>query len=71
MAIDDLVSVDEAAKIIGCTDGRVRQMLIEGRLEGQKLNKRAWGIRRAEAERLRDMEYGTGRPRVDARKNSA
>ena len=38
------VSVADAAGIIGCTVGRIRQLLAEGRIKGQKLNERAWAV---------------------------
>src|SRR5690606_28426241 len=63
MRRDNLVSVNEAAEVIGCTVGRVRQLLIAGRLEGEKLNERAWRVDRRSAEKYaRDMAH-TGRPR--------
>lgn len=44
MPVQDFVNVQEAAAMIGCTDGRVRQMLIDGTLKGVKANERAWLI---------------------------
>jgi len=70
MPVENYVNVREAAAIIGCTDGRVRQMLIEGRLSGVKANERAWMIDRRAAEEIRDSECVTGRPR-SGQKNSA
>jgi hypothetical protein len=36
--MEDLISVKQAAKIAGVTDGRIRQLLIEGeKLKGQKV----------------------------------
>lgn len=63
MTVEQFVNAREAAAIIGCTDGRVRQLLLSGELEGVKANERAWLILRCEAERMRDVEHGTGRPR--------
>lgn len=50
------ISVAEAAEIIGCTDGRVRQLLGEGRLEGEKIGERVWIVSRKSAEVYRDSE---------------
>lgn len=63
MTVGEFVNVQEAAEIIGCTDGRVRQLLQVGEIDGIKANRRAWLIRRSEAERVRDIEHTTGRPR--------
>jgi hypothetical protein len=71
MALENYVNVQEAAAIIGCTDGRVRQMLLDGKMIGVKANERAWMIDKTEAERIRDVEHGTGRPRSDGGKKSA
>lgn len=38
------VSVPEAADMLGVTDGRVRQLLIAGDLEGHKLGEKNWAI---------------------------
>lgn len=40
----DILSVSEAAAVLGVTTGRIRQLLIRGRLIGQKLNERAWAV---------------------------
>ena len=44
MPVQDFVNVQEAAALIGCTDSRVRQMLIGGTMQGVKANERAWLI---------------------------
>ena len=61
--IADLVDVNEAADIIGVTVGRVRQLLIEERLQGVHLNKRAWMVYKKSAEKYASEEPATGRPR--------
>ena len=49
--MEDLVSVKQAAKIAGVTDGRIRQLLIEGKkLKGQKVGFQ-WVIKRSELDR--------------------
>lgn len=70
MDIAEFVNVEEAADIIGCTGGRIRQMLTREKCIGGavKINQRAWLIPRQEAERLRDIESGVGRPRGPGKK---
>lgn len=65
MAINfDAVSVVEAAEIIGCTVGRVRQLLLGGELVGEKLNERAWAVSRKSAEKYSKLTPQSGRPRI-------
>lgn len=64
MVSGNFVSVQEAAEIIGCTVGRVRQMLIGGILKGEKLNARAWAVDRKNAEKIAKTPQEKGRPRV-------
>ena len=37
-------SVEEACDIAGCTDGLIRLRIREGKLQGLKLNARAWMV---------------------------
>jgi hypothetical protein len=60
------VSVSEAAEIIGCSDSRVRQLLIDRTLAGQKLNERAWAVERKSAESYAKQPQTVGRPRKHA-----
>ena len=60
----DLIDVNEAARIIGVTVGRVRQLLIAEELDGCKLNARAWLVKRSDAERFAKQPRSTGRPRT-------
>ena len=57
------ISVSEAADIIGCTPGRVRQMLRSSDISGFKVGDWTWAIPRKEAERVKNIEHPTGRPR--------
>jgi len=43
------LTVEEAVELIGCTDGWVRHLLREGKLEGWRAGERAWLVRRASA----------------------
>lgn len=65
--IDKYMSVGEAADAIGCTPGRVRQMLRAGELPGEKLHQMAWLIKKQDVEKVAKAEYKTGRPRSNGR----
>lgn len=67
MAFENYVSVPEAAEIIGCTTGRVHQLIAEGVLSGEKVNGRAWLLLRKDVERVARKPRTTGRPRVSQR----
>jgi hypothetical protein len=65
----DAVSVTDAAIIIGCTTGRVRQLLIEGELRGKKLSDREsspWLVSKVDAEKMAKKPAATGRPRKNS-----
>jgi excisionase family DNA binding protein len=62
MIAGNLLNVDEAAAVVGCTPGRIRQMLGDGTLKGIKANGRAWLVPKKEAEKLRDHRPPKGRP---------
>jgi hypothetical protein len=64
ITVGKFVSVNEAAGILGCTDGRIRQMLRGGTLPGLKLNQRAWALLRKDVERASKKHPQTGRPRI-------
>lgn len=65
MGIENWISVNEAATVLGCTDGRIRQLLRDHELSGQKVNARAWIISRESVERLAKKPQTVGRPRVN------
>ena len=58
------LSVTEAAKILGVTTGRVRQLLLTGQLKGHKLGEKSWATDPAEVTRRRLAEKGAGRPKT-------
>lgn len=62
------LSVEEAAVALGITGSRVRQMLREDELRGEKLNERAWAVYRDSVEKAaKNQTYGgRGRPRSGA-----
>lgn len=47
------VSTAEAAEILGVSDGRIRQLLLAGRIVGRKANERGWLIARTEVNRFK------------------
>lgn len=51
MPVSDFVNVSEAAQLIGCSVGRIRQLLIAKELAGVKANERAWLIPRKEVDK--------------------
>lgn len=63
MSIENYLTATEAAELIGCSSARVRQMIQQGVIKGKKLSPRMWLIARADAEKVRNLPYKTGRPR--------
>lgn len=57
------VSVTQAAQQLGCTTGRVRQLLIAGIIEGQKLTPRSWAVKTSSLDKVAKIPHTTGRPR--------
>jgi len=49
---DAFVTAAEAAARLGLSDARIRQMLLAGRLRGQKAGKHTWIIATSELERF-------------------
>ena len=47
------LTVEEAVALIGCTDGWVRHLLREGKLEGWRAGERAWLVSRESAIKAR------------------
>ena len=58
-----LICTADAAILIGVTDRCVLQMIADGRLVAQRIGRRAWGIDRKSAEKMRDNPAKMGRPR--------
>ncbi len=61
MSVPSYVNVPEAAVLLECSVGRIRQMLIAKELRGVKANKRAWLIPRAEVDRELRRRKGNGK----------
>ena len=65
--LKNIISCEAAAKLIGCTRGRVRQLLRAGDIEGEKINARAWMVFRKSAEEYAKKQQPSGRPRISLR----
>jgi excisionase family DNA binding protein len=66
MATDqfEYLSTQQAAVELGMSDGRVRQLLLDGTLAGRKLGEDQWAIHRDEVERFKAIPPPErGRPR--------
>lgn len=59
----DVITPDEAAQLIGCTVGRVHQLLREGEIRGKKWS-RSWLVDRESAEKFAARPQQRGRPRT-------
>ena len=70
MAIkDNYCAIKEAAKTLGCTTGRVRQLLGDGAIVGEKVSDEAnapWMVERKSLEKYAKVKPTTGRPRKAA-----
>ncbi len=67
--VPDYLSVPVAAQVLGCTDVWVIRMIQDGRLEGFRLNGRAWAVKRSSVEKNKD-EYLNRAPSAAGRKRS-
>lgn len=59
--LDNLMTVKEAAQVLGVTPIRVRQFCTEGRL-GRRFGNR-WAITKDEVRKFKKRDRPTGRPR--------
>jgi excisionase family DNA binding protein len=66
----DYLTTQEAADIIGVTDGRVRQMRRNGTIQAIKVGIRTFLIPRSEAEKFAQKRTKVGRPRSAEKKSS-
>jgi phage antirepressor YoqD-like protein len=58
-----LINVNQAAKILGCTTGRIRQLLLAEQLPGRKVTETSWILAKKDVER-----YAKNNPRTIGRK---
>jgi excisionase family DNA binding protein len=56
------LSVADAARVLGLSVGRIRQLLLAGRIEGVKLNARAWAISAASVRAFQKLDRPPGNP---------
>lgn len=65
--MEELLTVEQAASMLGMHPASVRRAILAGRLRGQHLSPRVLVLTRAEVERYRDTEpkrgWPKGRPR--------
>ena len=59
----DYLTPAEAAEIIGCTVGRIHQLLKSKEVAGKKFSERAWAVNRKSAEAYAKQPKTVGRPR--------
>lgn len=59
----EFLTVAEAAKLIGCTHGRVHQLLKSKQIRGTKFSERAWAVNRKSAQNYAKQPQTVGRPR--------
>ena len=67
LQVPGYVTVEQAAKIIGCTSAWVRRMLASGDLEGGRISQCRIFVLRASAEDYARKPKKTGRPRISER----
>lgn len=48
--MNELISVSEAATRLNLTDSYIRRLLREGKIEGRKINDRAWVVSKSSVE---------------------
>lgn len=70
MLVGNFCSVQDASKIIGCTDGRIWQLINDGTLPAQKFNGRAYLIDLAAVQAYAKSPRLVGRPRTKRPKSA-
>ena len=63
------ITIAEAVDAAGCTDGYLRRLLRQGRLEGWRAGERAWLVRRDAISELRGQLYTRSNLRAHERKS--
>lgn len=65
LQIDGWVSVNRAAEILGCTVGRVRQLLGSGTIEGRKLDGLSvWMVSEESVRKYDELEFPSAPRRI-------
>jgi len=65
MTTAEKFSAREAAEFLGLSHNRVRALLLQGRLRGEKVGMAGWIIYRSELERFARLPRRNGRPPVE------
>lgn len=58
------LSTEEAADLLGLTDGRIRQMLRAEEIVGEKIGRRSWAIPSSEIDRVKRQRTDESRHRT-------
>ncbi len=64
------LTIQEAAKLSGCSTGYLRDLLGQKKLVGVKAGERAWLVERESITQLAKKKPGVGRPRGNSKKKS-
>lgn len=65
----NLISVSEAADIVGCTMRHIRKLVERGDIKGEKLHPRAIVVYRRSVESYANKDIRRGRPRLGSKKD--
>jgi excisionase family DNA binding protein len=63
-------TVTEAAEVLGVSGGRIRQLLLAGRIDGQKLHPRSWVVSAASVRAFGKLDRPPGNPSFLRRKKN-
>ncbi len=66
MIAERWMSVTEAARYLGVTTGRIRQLLIREQVKGEKLGERSWAVDRVSLSKYSRKPRFGGRPKKRA-----
>lgn len=58
-----MVTVSEAAGLVGLTEGRIRQLIRSKELPAIQIGKKTYLIKRGDLDRIKSQPKGPGRPR--------
>ena len=64
--VPNYLTISQAADALGCTTGRIRQLLRDEHsgLRGEKVNARAWIVEKKSVEKFAKQVPSVGRPRI-------
>lgn len=58
ISLDDVLTADQAAAVIGISGRRVRELLLAERIRGKQVGKGVWVVLRADAEAFKPGKVG-------------